>query len=132
MLDPHLLTILMKFSLEVRTVVRDNRGGHPKSMHYFIGQKLHHHHHGCLLDSLGFDPLGKAFCHCDEVSVLPRHAGQVDNVVHEDELEGVDRLVGVQHVVEFLWPITLVIVASLHMKSNILPDSWPPELLSDP
>src|SRR4051812_33975741 len=101
-------------------------------MYYFIRQKLHRGYRVRFLDWFRFNPLGQAFCHCDEVLVLPRGAGQVNDKVHEDELEWVDRLVGAQHIVELLGPVTLTIVTRLHMSCNVPPHRWPPELLPDP
>src|SRR4051812_6689031 len=101
-------------------------------MHNLVRQKLHRGYRVCLLDWFRFDPLGQAFRHCDEVSVLPRGAWQIDDKVHEDELEGVDRLVGAQYVVELLGPVTLTIVTHLHMSRDVPPHCWPPELLPDP
>ena len=84
----------MELTAKVQAIVSDDSCWHPKPMYYFIGQELHCSHQVCFFDCLGFNPLGQAFCHCDEVSVLPWGAGQVDNKVQKDELEGVDQLVG--------------------------------------
>ena len=45
--------------------------------------------------------------------VLPWGARQIDDKVQKNELEGVDRLVGTQRVVQLLGPVTLTVVTGL-------------------
>ena len=57
-LDSHLHTIVMKFTLEVRSVVSDDCCWHPKPVHHLVCQKFHRCHRICILDGFGFDLLG--------------------------------------------------------------------------
>src|SRR3954466_15591406 len=109
----------MKFALEMTSPVGDDGNwsaiSHDNMLHQEVGRNL-----GCgLTHSLCLNPFREALRHRNEVTISLRCDGEIDDEIHEDNFEWMDRLVWMEFVMPLFRPITLANVARFDIVYHI-------------